>query len=81
MKKWRVVRVNRQGTLDVSDVGYWTKNGAQEAANHLNKTFGAMEALANALVGHNYWVTTIDKITMLDTALRREKARQEREKR
>lgn len=70
MKNWRVVRVQRDGTLYVcEDPTYWTKKGAQAAATHLNVTFGAFVQLANALQGHNYFPTHVDKIPMLEKAL------------
>ncbi len=69
MRKWRVVRVTKEGTLYVAEQQYWTKNGAQAAATHLNLTFGTLEAMANALIGHNFFATSTDKIPMLEQAL------------
>lgn len=63
------MRVQRDGTLYVLETPFWTKNGAQETANHLNKTFGALLGVANALGGHNYWVTTTGKIPRIQEAL------------
>ena len=76
MRKWRVARVLVTGTLHVMEQEFWTKKGAQETATHLNLTFGAFEALGNALLGHNYFVTSTDKIPALEAAL--ELAKQER---
>lgn len=78
MKNWRVVRVNKGGTLDVAEMGFWTKKGAQEAATHLNTTFGSMAAMVNALVGHNYFATHASKIPALVAALARAKEEQEK---
>lgn len=63
------MRVQRDGTLYVLDNPFWTKKGAQETANHLNQTFGALTQMGNTLGGHNYWVTTTAKIPMIQRAL------------
>jgi hypothetical protein len=78
MRKYRVVRVNGDGELDVLELDFWTKNGAQRAANDMNRQFGGVSDLMNTLLGHNYWVTTVDRVPVLKTALAREKERQAR---
>jgi hypothetical protein len=70
MKNWRVVRVQKDGTLYVlEETTFWTKKGAQEAATHLNCTFGALVNLASTMLGHNFFVAHISKIDMLHRAL------------
>lgn len=74
MKNWRVVRVQQDGTLYVcEDPTYWTKKGAQEAATHLNCTFGAFINMANTMLGHNFFATSVDKIPLIQQALARAK--------
>ena len=70
MKNWRIVRVTPKRTLFVvNEPTFWTKKGAQEAANHLNNTFGALIKAVNDATGHNFFVTHVDKIPLLDQAL------------
>lgn len=69
MKNWRIVRVTNKGTLYVAEMPFWTKKGAQEAANHLNDTFGALVKAVNDATGHNFFVTHVDKIPLLELAL------------
>lgn len=69
MKKWRVARVQKDMTLFVAEQGYWTKSGAQAAATHLNTTFGGLAQFAGALLGHNYFATSTDKIPAVERAL------------
>lgn len=78
MRSWRVVRVAKDGTLFVAEQPYWTKGGAQAAATHLNNTFGAIEQMSNALLGHNFFVAPVHKIPLLEQAL--ETARKEKTK-
>lgn len=69
LRNWRVVRVQKDGTLYVADMEFWTRAGAQAAATHLNTTFGSMGALANALNGHNYWAAHKDKLEAIRRVL------------
>lgn len=69
MKNWRVVRVTPKYALYVMETGYWTKKGAQQAANHLNGTFGAIQAFENVMLGHNFFVAPVSKIPALEKAL------------
>lgn len=69
LRNWRVVRVQRDGTLFVADMEFWSKSGAQAAATHLNTTFGAIQAMAAVLHGHNYWPAHKDKLEAIRRVL------------
>lgn len=70
MRQWRVVRVQRDMTLYVAEQAYWTKNGAQAAATHLNLTFGNLTS-GNVLLGHNFFAVSAGKIPVVEDALAR----------
>lgn len=75
MRNWRVVRVRKDGHLHVAEQQFWTKKGAQATATHLNTTFGALVNFAGAMLGHNFFATSVDRIPMIEQAL--ENARKE----
>ena len=76
MRKWRVARIKKDGVLHVTEREFWTKSGAQAAATHLNLTFGALEAFAASMHGHNYFATNTDKIPLITAEL--DKRREEK---
>ena len=69
LRNWCVVRVQKDGTLYVADMEFWTKKGAQAAATHLNTTFGVLETIGNVLHGHNYWAAHKDKLEAIRRVL------------
>ena len=68
MRKWRVARVTKAGTLFVGEQEFWMKNGAQSAANSLNITF-ADSVEVDVRRGHNFFVLHVDQVDDLKTRL------------